>query len=178
MKKFFQFIFLFVISTSSFSQSLTDEMTEILNQIGKEIPSDQLFLHIDRNLYHPGDTIRFQAYVRESRTGVFMTESSSLYALLLNSDHLTIDSARFRIMYSASSGWLKVPAEIPVGNYSVLAFTSINMNYSPEYAFTVPVKIDKILPAPAKNKSDSKDAITPLSEIPLQLPQIELRFLP
>ena len=88
---------------------------------------------------------------------VFTTESSSLYALLLNSDHVTIDSARFRIMYAGASGWLKVPDDIPVGDYSVLAFTSIDMNYSPEYAFNAPIKIDNLLPASAKTKSDSKE---------------------
>jgi len=67
---------------------MTEKMTDILNQIEKNIPSDQLFLYLNRSLYHAGDTIRFQAYIRESRTGVFTTESSALYALLLNSDQL------------------------------------------------------------------------------------------
>jgi len=99
-------------------------MTGILNRIGNNIPADQLFLHLDRNLYHSGDTIRFKAYIRDSQTGVFETKSISLYALLLNSDHVTIDSARFRISYSTASGWLKVPEITPVGDYSILAFTS------------------------------------------------------
>jgi len=49
----------------------TIKMTGILNQIEKNIPSDQLFMHLDRNLYHPGDTIRFQAYVRDRKSGIF-----------------------------------------------------------------------------------------------------------
>ena len=146
MKKLLLLLLLFVISVSSFSQNLTEEMTGILNQIGKNIPADKLFLHLDRNLYHTGDTIRFKAYVRDSRTGVFETESSALYTLLLNSDHVTIDSARFRIAYSTASGWLKIPNSIPPGNYSILAFTSNDMNYSPEYAFTAPIKIDNLQP--------------------------------
>ena len=106
MKSLLQFLFLLGFSASSFSQSLSEKLAGALYQTGKEIPSDQLFLHLDRNLYHPRDTIRFQAYIRDSRTGVFGTESSSLYALLINSDHVTIDSARFRIIYPAVPGWL------------------------------------------------------------------------
>jgi hypothetical protein len=101
MKKLLQVLFLLAISESAFSQNLTEKLTGILNRIGKSIPSDQLFLHLDRNLYHAGDTIRFQAYIRDSRTGVSGTESSALYTLLLNSNHVTIDSARFRIIASS-----------------------------------------------------------------------------
>ena len=156
MKKFLQLLFLFVIPVNSFSQSLADKMTGILNQISKNIPADQLFLHLDRNLYHTGDTIRFQAYIRDSQTGVFETQSKSLYVLLLNSDHITIDSARFRISYSTASGWLKVPEITPVGYYSILAFTSDQMNYDPRFAFNTPIKIDKI--NPDRINSDPKES--------------------
>ena len=178
MKKILLLLFVFPFTVDSFSQNLSEKLSDALYQIGKEIPSDQLFLHLDRNLYHSGDTIWFQAYVRESRTGLFTTESSSLYALLLNSDHVTIDSARFRIVYAGVAGWLKVPEDIPHGDYSVLAFTSLDMNYSPEYAFNAPIKIENILPLSGKNKSESTNEAAHLNEIPIQQPQIDLRFLP
>jgi hypothetical protein len=178
MKKLLQLLFLFVISASSFSQSLTQKMTGILNQMGKNIPADQLFLHIDRNLYHAGDTIRFQAYIRDRQTGVFETESSALYALLLNSNHVTTDSARFRIINSISSGWLKVPEAIPPGDYSILAFTSSDMNFSPEFAFTVPIKINNLQPSQNVTKTQSKDKDSSLHQVSLPQTTIDLAFLP
>jgi hypothetical protein len=138
---------LILFSVSSFSQSLSEKLSGAIYQAGKNIPSDQLFLHLDRNLYHPGDIIRFQAYIRDSRTGVFGTESSSLYALIINSEHVTIDSARFRIIYPAVPGWLTVHVKIAPGDYSVLAFTSRDVNFSPKYAFSTPVRIDNLLTA-------------------------------
>jgi alpha-2-macroglobulin-like protein len=143
-------------------------MTGILNRIGSNIPADQLFLHLDRNLYHAGDTIRFKAYIRDSQTGVFETKSISLYALLLNSDHATIDSARFRISYSTASGWLKVPEITPVGDYSILAFTSGQMNYDPGFAFKTPVRVDRIRPVQHNNDSSVSQLQT----------ATDLRFLP
>jgi len=134
-------------------------MTGVLYQVRKNIPADQLFLHIDRNLYHVRDTIRFQAYIRNNPTGVFETKSCALYALLLNSDHVTIDSARFRIINSTASGWLTVPEAIPPGDYSILAFTSSNMNYSPEFAFTTPIKIDNLRSSQNVTKTESKDKV-------------------
>ena len=178
MKTLLRLLFLFSISGNTFSQSLTEEMTSVLIEVGKKIPSDKLFLHSDRNLYHPGDTIWFKAYIRDSRTGKFEAESSSLYVMLLNSGHFTIDSARFRIMYASVSAWLKVPDDAPAGDYSILAFTSGMMNYSPEYSFTSLVRIDKIMAAGSMPGRDHKNEAATISQIPGQLPQLDLRFLP
>ena len=100
-------------------------------------------MHLDRNLYYPGDTIRFQAYIRDRKSGIIGSESISLHSLLLNQAHRTIDSARFRIVNCTASGWLKIPKTIPPGNFSVLAFTSMMMNYDPEFVFSVPIRIDE-----------------------------------
>jgi len=178
VKAILQLLFLFLISGLSFSQSLKDEMQGILSHIGKNIPADQLFLHLDRNFYHARDTIRFQAYIRDRRTGVFETKSSALYALLLNSDHITIDSARFRINYSTVSGWLKVPEDIPPGDYSILAFTGMDLNYSPEFVCALPVKIDNYIPGRKKTGLRGRNKDTSLYQIPPQQPAIDLRFLP
>jgi hypothetical protein len=161
-----------------FPQDLKQQYSDILQQIGKEIPSDQVFLHPDRNRYSPGDTIWFQAYIRDSRTGVLTTESSALYVLLLDDHRSTLDSARFRIMYSTVSGWLRVPEGAGGGTCSILAFTSIGMNYSPEYAYTVPVLIngrqdEKQPSGPGSNIGSSP--VAPLSPLP-SLP--EMKFLP
>jgi hypothetical protein len=168
MNRLLHFLFFLLILTNSFSQSLTGELKGMLDQIGKNLPADQLFLHLDRNLYHEGDTIRFQSYIRDSQTGVIETPSKSLYVLLLNSDHSTIDSARFRISYSTASGWLKVPEIIPDGYYSILAFTSDQMNYDPGFAFTTPVRIEKI--NQIRDEAGPEDSLTKAS--------VDLRFLP
>jgi hypothetical protein len=168
MKRFLQLLLLSVFSVISFSQSQTEKMTGILSQICKNIPADQLFLHFDRNLYHGGDTIRFQAYIRDSQTGVIETQSKSLYVLLLNSDHVTIDSARFRISYSTSSGWLKVPEITPLGYYSILAYTSDQMNFDPRFAFSTSIRIDKINPTRSNTEPEESKVKA----------AVDLRFLP
>ncbi len=178
MKRILLLPFLLMIFKISLSQGFAERITAVLNQVGKEIPSDQLFLHLDRNLYLAGDTIRFQAYIRDSRTCDFTTESSAMYALLLNTENATVDSARFRIMYSSVSGWLRVPDNALPGVYSVLAFTSLDMNYSPKYAFSAPVKIGNYNSSMTSGRSTVPEVPYASSDIPVQLPQLELRFLP
>jgi len=106
-------------------------------------PHDEVFLHADRNFYSVGDTIRFQAYVRDRKSGRIETKSKSLFALLINENGQTVDSARFRIENSTASGWLKVRSSDKTGLHQIVAFTSEMMNYSADYAFTSQVFITK-----------------------------------
>ena len=178
MKKALIIILGIFLEMVSFPQNENIRLATLLNESSKDLPADQVFLHLDRNLYHTGDTIRFQAYIRDRQTGIFETKSISLFSLLLNSDHKTIDSSRFRIISSTASGWLKVPETIPFGDYSVLAFTSRMMNYDPQYVFSAPVKIDRLRPAQSQpdTKSDKNNFIS--YPIPLAQPAVDLRFLP
>jgi TonB-dependent SusC/RagA subfamily outer membrane receptor len=168
MNRILLILVLIQISLNAFPQNLAEELNSILKHIGNNTPADQLFLHLDRNLYHGGDTIRFQTYIRDRQTGVFETSSRSLYVLLLNSDHVTIDSARFRISYSTASGWLKVPELTQVGYYSILAYTSDQMNYDPEFAFSTLVRIDRINQTKSIPEPEESDVTT----------EVDLRFLP
>jgi len=106
-------------------------------------PHDEVFLHADRNIYSLGDTIRFQAYIRDRKSGRIETESKSLFALLINETGQTVDSARFRIENSTASGWLQVKSSDTSGLHQIVAFTSEMMNYNADYAFMSQVLITK-----------------------------------
>jgi hypothetical protein len=178
VKKFCTLLFLFWFHIVVFSQNLTDNLTSALNQSMQNKPPDQVFLHLDRNHYHAGDTIRFQAYIRDRMSGIIGSESISLYSLLLNQTHKPIDSARFRIVNFTTSGWLKIPETISSGNYSVLAYTSMMMNYDPECVFSVPVRIDERKTSGlAANQIVEKTGSQPC-QISSDQSQIDLRFLP
>jgi hypothetical protein len=177
MKKSIAILFL-VFQIPAFSQSITDNLTNALDQTRYNKPPDQVFLHLDRNLYHPGDTVRFQAYIRDRKTGITGSASISLYSLLLNQAHKTIDSARFRITNSTASGWLKIPETIPNGIYSVLAFTSNMMNYDPEFVFSVPIRIDELKPANLGMDQLAGKKGPPSYQKSSDQPVVNLRFLP
>lgn len=140
---FLAFIIMFCCRFKATCQDPAETLDNVLNNIRTDIPADQVFLHPDRNLYHPGDTIRFKAYIRDRKTGIICSESISLYALLLDQERQAVDSARFRIINSTASGWLAVPENATAGNYSIVAFTSIMMNYSPDFIFIALVKIQE-----------------------------------
>jgi hypothetical protein len=178
MKSYLSAAFFLLFTLSSSAQIETVRKIESLLKPSSSIPADQVFLHIDRNLFQPGDTIRFQAYIRDRQTGIFETKSISLYVLLLNSGHKTIDSARFRIENSTASGWLKIPNDAAYNDYSVIAFTSRMMNYNTEYIFSAPFRVDKL--RPEQPNSDQKQGNEKPSALQMEASEksIDLRFLP
>ncbi|MCE1199753.1 MAG: carboxypeptidase-like regulatory domain-containing protein, partial [Marinilabiliales bacterium] len=102
---------------------------------------DQLFLHVDRNLYLPGDTLFFQAYVRDRKTGQFGSESRVLYLLLFDAKGEKADSARFRINNFTSSGYLTFPEHAVPGVYHLAAFTSAMQQEDPSAAFQMDLRV-------------------------------------
>ncbi len=105
--------------------------------------NDQVFVQIDRNIYKPGDTIYFEAYIRDQFTGIFDSRSVAMYALLFNENNIKIDSSRFKISYSTVSGWMAIPANADFGKYHFVAFTSTMQNFDPADAFQLDLYVKK-----------------------------------
>lgn len=124
---------------------VNNEILRVNKQARNHLPSDKLFLHTDKNLYSPGDSIYFQTYIEDRFTQGFETSSLTTWTILLNSEGETIDSARFRIDYSMAPGWLAVPKECVPGWYRLKSFTSKMQNYNPEFAFSSWIRIDELL---------------------------------
>ena len=103
--------------------------------------SDEVFVHTDRNMYAPGDTIYFQAYIRDRFTNLFESKSVALYAILFNDKQMVVDSARFRIDKFTSSGWLAIPSIAETGKYRFIAFSGKMQNFDPEDAFRLDLTV-------------------------------------
>jgi hypothetical protein len=123
-------------------ESTTSLIEKLLSSQQKTLSSNQVFVHTDRNIYKPGDTIYFQAYIRDRFSGVFESKSASLYAILFNDKRMVTDSSRFRIRNSTSSGWMTVPVTAKPGKYRFVAFTGTMQDYDPLDVFQTDLLID------------------------------------
>jgi len=113
------------------SQDIPQFFKQMEGSFHKNTPPDKVFLHTDRNLYYPGDTLYFQSYIANRFTGEFKTNSHSLWVLITDHEGMTIDSARFRIAFSQAPGWLVIPDRCKPGICHLHAFTSMMQNYDP-----------------------------------------------
>ena len=81
-------------------------------------------------------------------------------------------------MNFGASGWLKIPEAIPLGNYSVMAYTSMMMNYDPEFVFSVPIRIDERKTVSGTTNQIDKKTSSPSYQKSSTKSPIDLRFLP
>lgn len=154
------------IKENQVDEKVTSSIEKYLLSQQKTQSADQLFVHLDRNMYRPGDTIYFQAYIRDRFTNEFESKSVSLYALLFDDKNAKIDSSRFRIENSTASGWMSIPSGATSGKYHFVAFTSMMQNYDPSEAFQTDISIK------------GKDKIPANSNISFDPEYFELKFLP
>src|SRR5664280_1948264 len=156
---------------SSFNDGSEEEIVSspieqcLLSQQKAQSP-DQLFVHLDRNMYKPGDTIYFHTFIRDRFTNEFESKSVSLYALLFDNNNKKVDSSRFRIDRSATSGWMTISSNAVSGKYHLIAFTSNMQNYDPSYAFQTDLFVK------------GKDFISGKADNSIDTEYFEIRFLP
>ena len=146
MRKLWVTNIVFFVLLSLNAQEPIDKYRSALDAMSAYIPEDQVFIHTDRNLYHPGDTIYFQSYIQDRVLQECGTISNSLYAILQNSGNELIDSARFRISSSLAPGYLTIPDTVSPGYYRIVSYTSLMQNYDPDYCYTSWLKIDELNP--------------------------------
>lgn len=147
------FLVAILLNTKCHAQEEEREFLSLkLESMASDIPTDRIFLHTDRSLYQPGDTIYFQSYIADRFTQRFETSSLSSFVLLTDTEGNMIDSARLRVDYSLAPGWLAIPEDCRPGWYCLKAFTSIMQNFDPGYAFTSWIRIDELIKEPVDIK--------------------------
>jgi hypothetical protein len=165
----------------------TSSVEDYLTAKQKSSCRDQLHVHLDRNVYQPGDTLFFQAYIRDKFSGNFESKSAALYALLTNEKRLLVDSSRYKISNSTASGWMIIPPKSEVGKYHLTAFTSSMQNNDPIEAFQLDLYVKELTSNQNQIKmvfkkekylpGDTTDATLRISDS-INDSRINLRFLP
>jgi len=162
------------------TNTFATEIDQYLNLQQYSTGKDQVFVQTDRNRYAPGDTIYFQSYIRNRFSGEFETHSAALYSMLYNGQKELIDSSRFRIENSRSSGWMAIPNKAGNGKYQLIAFTSMMQNFNPEDAFHLDIEVQGMIDQPVKDDHATSEEKNPEKNTgsSTDIQDIELRFLP
>ena len=115
-------------------------------------PQEKIHLHIDRDVYVPGEKIWFKAYVTDAATYRFPTYSRFVYVELINS----LDSLVTRVMVRRENemfyGHLFISDVIPEGSYTVRAYTRYLENMGDDYFFKKDIRIGNLQDEKAENK--------------------------
>ncbi len=100
------------------SSSILEDYERFLN----EHPEEQIFIQTDRDVYSPGTSIQFKAYITSGNSRV--VKSDSLYVLLLNYLGEEILRDAFPIDQDRVVGEIQLDSEINYGEYTIKSYTN------------------------------------------------------
>jgi TonB-dependent SusC/RagA subfamily outer membrane receptor len=129
---------------------------------------EKVYLHIDRELYAPGDDIWFKSYLVSGINNRLVQGYKNIYVQLISEKGVVKISRLLLSKNGTSHGDIQLPLEIADGTYTIRAFTKYLENFGEESFFH-----KKIVIAGSKNSieigmddSDSKPLTIDVSFLP------------
>ncbi len=102
---------------------------EHLDLFGKNIPQEEVFVHMDNTCYFAGDTLYFKAYVRRSDTGKLTNLSQLLYAELWNQEGYMLQRHLVKLKDGQGTGSFVLGDSLYGGFYELRAYTRWQLNW-------------------------------------------------
>lgn len=102
---------------------------EHLELFGRNIPQEEVFLHMDNTCYFAGDTLYFKAYVRRSDTGKLTNLSQLLYAELWNQEGYMLERHLVKLKDGQGAGSFVLNDSLYGGFYELRAYTRWQLNW-------------------------------------------------
>jgi len=136
-KIFLLSIFLLLNLQVAFAQndSLVNRNIKALANYSAAHPIEKAHLHLDRQLYFPGDTIWFKAYVTAGSVHQLSALSRMLYAELIGPKDTVIKRLTLGLDTGIAAGDFDLPYNIAPGSYHIRAYTNWMRNAGPEYFY-------------------------------------------
>jgi hypothetical protein len=134
-------IFVFVLTVlyvpASFSKNLnlhssSDDSLQVIEKV---------YLHVDRDIYYPGDDIWFKAYLIDALDHLLTNHSRSLHVELISPSLKIISSRIISLDGGLGNGDFKVPDDISSGRYRIRAYTNYMRNFSDQLFFTKEITV-------------------------------------
>lgn len=110
-------------------------------------PADRVYLHTDRPFYSPGETIWFQAYVRNETDLRASDQSGVVHVELISPKGSPVSHMSLLTRDGVASGDITLSEGIEGGLYKLRAFTQWQKNLPEAYSFEKEIQIqDVVLP--------------------------------
>ena len=111
---------------------------------------EKVYLHVDRELYSPGDNIWFKAYLVSGINNKLIPGYKNIYVQLISDSGRVVFNRLLLSIDGVSNGDFYIPNEIAEGKYKIRAYTKYLENFGDESFFYKNIHI-----ASAKNTSDN-----------------------
>lgn len=131
------FIFAALLSTLPGSSQALPDLSAVANlyHMNEKTINEIVYLHTDREVYAPADTLWFKAYIR-GRENLEPTKlSKTLFVNLVNEQGEIVHKGRFFIEDSDAMGQFTLNHKLKEGVYYIMAHSSWMKNFDPEFVY-------------------------------------------
>ncbi len=130
----------------------------------QKYPAEVVFLHTDGDVYSPGEDLYFKAYIKDFYSSSPGINSQNLQLLLIDSYGRVLMNKVFPIENSRSAGKLVLDNFLTEGKYTLIGFTGLMQNGSPDNVFSKEIFVKKTILPPLFVKLIVPDTIYQSSE--------------
>lgn len=128
------FLFLLVFITGP-AQTIENN----INLFGEKLPAEKIHIHFDKEIYLPGETIWFKAYVFEENLPT--SRSTNLYISLYDKYGKALQQKIYPIINSTCEGHFEIPNSIESKELICRAYTNWILNFGDDLLFTKAIKL-------------------------------------
>ena len=118
----------------------------MLNIYANEYAQEKVYLQLDRQIYRPGETIWFKAYLFSGAEPSAM--SHNFYAELSDSSGAILQRKTYPVVQSSAVGSFDLPLEIDGVHLHIRAYTTWMTNFDTAFYFERDIRIDQGKPDP------------------------------
>lgn len=137
---------------------LLDSISTKLEWQYKQKATNILFAHFDKNVYSPSETVWFTTYVLNPITAINNYHSFTV-ALVKNDDKKVFQSEVHILQNGIGRGSLVLADTIKPGAYTLMVFTNMLKNGSPDDVFIQPITVR------SSSNADLKILLTPIEKV-------------
>ncbi|MGB8194822.1 MAG: hypothetical protein WCF67_23005, partial [Chitinophagaceae bacterium] len=158
--KRFTFLILLLAASLCSSSIYAQRFDSLLNVLDTRYPQEKIYVHFDRSLYSPGETIWFKAYLF---SGIFPSLiSKTVYTELVDEQGKVLQRKTAPVLASSAAAAFDLPADLKSPMVYVRAYTRWMLNFDTAFLFV------KAIPITGKNKTTT----------PASAPAAFLQFFP
>jgi hypothetical protein len=132
-------VFLFV--NLSGQKMISDRLASLFEEQLKIFPKEKIHLHTDKSYYISGEQIWFRAYLVDAAVHVPVFASRYIYVELINPLDTVVARVKTIQTDSIYCGHIKIPPELPEGDYTLRAYTNFMQSVDEYYWYSKNIHI-------------------------------------
>ena len=110
-----------------------------INLYGETLPAEKIHIHFDKEVYLPGETIWFKAYIFEENLPT--TKSTNFYIALYDDKGNVLQQKVYPIISAGTDGSFDIPDSIRSNQVICRAYTNWLLNFDESYLYTHAIKL-------------------------------------